>query len=70
MRVVMEVAVGDVRIDWARRVAAAAEAGPASVRSVRDYLVCSLSRFIRTGRGEEEPDVRAGRSRAWDGVIQ
>jgi hypothetical protein len=42
---VMMVAVagGDVRIGWAKRAAAAAEAGPASVRSVGDYLVCSLS---------------------------
>jgi hypothetical protein len=54
------VAVGDVRIDWAKRVAAAAEAGPASVRSVRDYLVCSLSGFIRTGRGERSPMSEQG----------
>jgi hypothetical protein len=45
----MKVAVagGDDQIGWTRRVAAAAEAGSASVRSVDDYLVGSLSGFIR-----------------------
>ena len=48
----MKVAVagGDGQIGWTRRVAAAAGAGSASVRSVDDYLVGSLSGFIPAGR--------------------
>jgi hypothetical protein len=49
-RLVMKVPVADGgRIGWTRRVAAAAEAGSASARSVDDYLVGSLSGFIRAG---------------------
>jgi hypothetical protein len=61
----MKVAVagGDDQIGWTRRVAAAAEAGSASVRSVDDYLVGSLSGFIRLA-GERNATSEAGRSRA------
>jgi hypothetical protein len=71
-RLAMKVAVagGDVRIGWAKRVAAAAEAGPASVRSVHDYLVCSLSGCHSGWPGERSPISEAGRSRACDGLIQ
>jgi hypothetical protein len=50
-RLVMKVPVagGDVRIGRTRRVAAAAEAESASVGSVDDDLVGSLSGFIRAG---------------------
>src|SRR5260221_12635841 len=48
----MKVAVagGGVRIGWTKPVAAAAEAGSPWVRSGHDYLVGSVSGFIRTGR--------------------
>jgi hypothetical protein len=68
---VMMVAVagGDVRIGWAKRAAAAAEAGPASVRSVGDYLVCSLS-GCRSLAGGRSPMSKAGRCRGCDGLIR
>ena len=71
-RLVVTVAVagGGVRIGWVKRAAAAAEAGPASVRSVQDYLVCSLSGCPSRWPGERSPMSEAGRSRSCDGLIQ
>jgi hypothetical protein len=59
---VMKVAVagGDDQIGWTRRFAAAGEAGSASVPTVDDYLVGSLSGFIRAGRVREAQRQRQG----------
>src|SRR5260370_40179473 len=54
------VAADGVRIGWTKRVAAAAEAGSPWVRSVHDYLVGSLSGFIRTGRARGARCQRQG----------
>ena len=61
-RLVMKVAVadGDDQIGCSRRVAAAAEAGSASVLSVYDYLLGSLSGFIRAGRVKGAQRQRQG----------